>query len=183
MIIINFKEEGKELDKFLEKISSYNLLNNLSPGAVFCFLAYKLCGVTLIANSIIESLFVYYFVGMVISRVGSIFIEPVLEKVKFVKKSEYSDYINSSMKDPKIDILSETNNTYRTIVSLCIVVALTKIAVYLFHHFNWFANNYKWILIILLFVIFILSYRKQTKYIRNRVDIVKKREAENNSNS
>ena len=86
MINKNFKKEGKELDKFLEKISSYNLLNNLFPGAVFCFLAYKLCGVTLIANSIIESLFVYYFVGMVISRVGSIFIEPVLEKVKFVKK-------------------------------------------------------------------------------------------------
>ena len=171
------------MDNFLEKISSYNLLNNLFPGAVFCFLAYKLCGVILIANNIIENLFVYYFVGMVISRVGSIFIEPVLKKVKFIKRSEYSDYVNAVTKDPKIDILSETNNIYRTMVSLCIVVALTKIAVYLFHHFNWFANNYKWILIGLLFVIFILSYRKQTKYIRNRVDIVKKKEAESNNNS
>lgn len=49
-------------------------------------------------NNIIESLFVYYFVEMVISREGSIFIEPVLEKVKFVKKLEYSDYKNFPMK-------------------------------------------------------------------------------------
>lgn len=183
MINKNFKEEGQELDKFIENLSSYNILNNLFPGAVFCFLSYKLCGVTLIANNIIENLFVYYFIGMVISRVGSIFIEPVLKKVKFVKISKYSDYVNAITKDPKIDILSETNNIYRTMVSLCIVVALTKIAVYLFHHFNWFANSYKWILIGLLFVIFILSYRKQTKYIRNRVNIVKRKEAESNNNS
>lgn len=177
------KKEGEGLDKFLEKISSYNLLNNLFPGAVLCFLTYKLCGITLVSDNIIESLFVYYFVGMVISRVGSIFIEPVLKKVKLIKKAEYTDYVNSSIKDPKIDILSETNNIYRTMILLCIIVALTKIAVYLFHNFNWFANNYKWILIGFLAVIFILSYRKQTKYVKDRVDIVKKREDESNRNS
>lgn len=166
------------MDKFLEKISSYNLLNNLLPGVVYCFLIHKLCGVTLIANNIVESIFMYYFVGMVISRIGSIFIKPVLEKIKFVKIAEYSEYVNASRKDPKIDTLSETNNTYRTMISLCITIALTKIAVHICHYSDWFSNNYKWILVVLLLLIFILSYRKQTKYIKSRVDIVNKSENE-----
>ena len=64
------------IESLLEKLSSYNLLNNLLPGAIFCYLLKTIVNID-ISNNIVEDLFVYYFIGMIISRIGSIIIEPI----------------------------------------------------------------------------------------------------------
>lgn len=68
----------------VEKISSYNLFNNLFPGILFCYLLKTMLGIVVVSNNWIENLVIYYFVGIVISRVGSIVIEPIMKKIKMV---------------------------------------------------------------------------------------------------
>ena len=47
------------MESLLEKISSYNILNNLIPGAVFVFLGKLLDIISLPLDGIVESIFIY----------------------------------------------------------------------------------------------------------------------------
>ena len=64
------------------------------------------------------AVFAYYFMGLVISRIGSLMIEPTLKKVGFLKSADYSKFVLASKTDNKLDVLSETNNMYRTLCAL-----------------------------------------------------------------
>lgn len=158
------------MDKILEKISSYNILNNLLPGAIYCYLLELLCNVRLVNDSIVENVFVYYFVGMVISRIGSIVIEPICKKIKFVNYASYCLYVDAEKKDKKIEPLLETSNTYRTMAALCIVLLLSILVVFLYRNFDFFKAMWKYLMIGVLLVLFGASYKKQTKYIKERVE-------------
>ena len=81
------------MEKFLDKLSSYNLLNNLLPGAVSCFLMKLYWDKNILSSDVIESIFIYYFIGLVISRVGSVIVEPICRKCKWVKFADYDQYI------------------------------------------------------------------------------------------
>ena len=161
------------MNDFLKNISSYNLFNYLFPGVVFCLIADKYFSYGLIQSDIVVGVFLYYFVGLIISRIGSIMIEPILKKIGFVKFSEYNDFIAASNNDPKIEILSEVNNMYRTIVSLFFSVAV--IAAFEMLKNKWaFINTYAMEIIMLaMMVMFLLAYKKQTNYISKRVEASK----------
>jgi predicted membrane channel-forming protein YqfA (hemolysin III family) len=77
----------------LDKLSSYNIFNYLLPGTIFVFVLKKFTGFDLIQSDTLIGGFLYYFIGMIISRCGSVFIEPFLQWTKFVKFEEYKDYI------------------------------------------------------------------------------------------
>ena len=160
------------MDKLLEKISSYNLLNNLIPGGVFCFLLRSICSIDILTESIVEALFMYYFVGMVLSRVGSIVVEPITKKVKLISHVDYSDYIVASEADSQIDILLETNNLYRTIVSCGLLTILVKTYTLAERYLQVLSCVTPYIISGLLVVLFLLSFRKQTNYIIKRVEHV-----------
>lgn len=87
-----------------EKISSYNIFNNLLPGVVFCYILNKITRFTIANGDLVENIFMYYFVGMIISRIGSLIVEPILTKAKtkkigpFIKRSNYKDYIVAAKK-------------------------------------------------------------------------------------
>lgn len=162
------------MEKFIEKLSSYNILNNMLPGAIFCYLIELLFNINLIKDDIISNIFIYYFCGMICSRTGSIIVEYVLKKIKignyhFIKFVKYDDFLDASKKDPKIEILSETNNTYRSILGVCVVLLITKFYIIILEKLEFLKNFSEYIIIIAIFVLFVLSYKKQTKYITDRV--------------
>lgn len=158
------------LSDLLAKLSSYNLFNYLLPGVLFCAIADGFFGYDLVQKDIVIGVFLYYFVGLVVSRVGSVLIEPVLKKIGFVTFASYSDYVAAEAKDPKIETLSEANNMYRTLVALLaslfllagyngVVDALPEL------------NHYtKYIALTGLLVLFLCAYRKQTNFLRQRVE-------------
>jgi len=43
-------------------------------------------------EDIIIGLFVYYFIGLIISRIGSLIIEPFLKWISFIKFISYKDF-------------------------------------------------------------------------------------------
>lgn len=162
------------MEKLIEKLSTYNILNNILPGVVFCFLCSRLCGLSIVNDGIVENLFVFYFIGMLISRIGSVIVEPICKKLKIVRYAPYKDFVYASKKDEKILVLLEGNNLYRTMIALCILLALMKLFLYLKESVHWFLVASDWIVLFCIFLLFLASYRKQTKYIKERVEVTNK---------
>ncbi|MFD0949120.1 hypothetical protein ACFQ0F_01700 [Paraperlucidibaca wandonensis] len=160
----------------LEKLSTYNIFNYLLPGMVFVAIAKSLTKYNFVQEEIFTGVFLYYFIGLVISRIGSIIIEPLLKWIKFVKFSEYRDYVEASSKDKLIEVLSEANNMYRTFLSLFIFLAFLRIYESLSEHFQFLNDFSPELAIIGLLALFAFSYSKQTAYITRRVASAKDRE-------
>ncbi len=154
----------------LDKITSYHLFNYLIPGVLFVVIVDKFTMFSFIQEDLIIGAFVYYFIGLVISRFGSLVIEPVLKKISFLKFAKYTDFVSASKKDPSIDAFSEINNMYRTFVAMFILVGLTRLYQGVEFKFPILVGWSPYILISLLFIMFIFSYKKQTDYIRKRVE-------------
>ncbi len=159
-----------KMDNIFEKTSSYNLLNNLIPGSIFSFLLNNFCTIDIVSKNTIESLLIYYFLGIFLNRIGSLIVEPISKRIKFVSFSNYDDYIEASEIDSKIDILLETNNLYRTIATTGIIIILIKIFINIINHINMISNIFPYIILLLLIIIFLLSYRKQATYINKRIN-------------
>ena len=153
----------------LDKISSYNLFNYLLPGILYVIIISEFSSIDLVQDDIVIGAFFYYFIGLAISRVGSLIIEPIFKKVKILKFAEYSDFIEASEKDSKIETLSESNNMYRTLVALFLTLVLSKFYIFLSTKFDWSQTTDFYITATLLLTMIVLAYRKQTKYITRRI--------------
>jgi len=191
------------MKELLDKLSSYNLFNYLLPGPIFVaasrpitshtfrdeniapdnLLNYLLPGAILVATSrgitshtfrdenIAIELFLVYFIGMVISRLGSLTIEPAMKKVKFIKFAPYKEFVRASLKDTRIDLLSEQNNTYRTLCAVFPALGILKL--YDLAAEGW-PRTARTLVLVGLFLLFALAYRKQTEYVRKRIDATPK---------
>lgn len=157
------------MKEILDKISSYNIFNYLLPGILFVVIAKEFTPYSFIQKNLIIGAFVYYFIGLVISRFGSLIIEPVLKKISFLKFADYKAFVAASKMDSKIGILLEVSNMYRTLSSMLLLLLLLKLYEFTESIFP-ISNNYKsYILIVLLLIMFLFSYRKQTGYITKRI--------------
>src|SRR5690349_3259436 len=114
------------MKELLDKISSYNVFNYLFPGILFAVILDKFTQYSLIQDDLLRGAFVYYFVGLVISRVGSLVIEPFLKKISFLKFADYGAFVQAEKTDPKIETLSEVNNMYRTLVAMLVSLVTIK---------------------------------------------------------
>lgn len=114
------------------------------------------------------------------SRIGSVFIEETLKKLKiknepYIKFTDYKQYVAASEAKPFIATLSEVNNTYRTLIS--VLFSLTTIYAYDTFIFDFITNlnpiGNKIVIIILgilLSLLFVKSYKKQTGYVKKQVE-------------
>ncbi|KUO61470.1 hypothetical protein APF79_01365 [bacterium BRH_c32] len=161
------------MKEIIEKISSYNIFNYLFPGIIFTQVLNTLTPYNLIGDDIVTELFKYYFIGLVISRFGSIVIEPFLRKTKLLKFADYSDFISSSKKDPKIDLLSEVNNMYRTILSAIVLLFLSKLWNIIEIYYLIDTKISLLLVVAMVGFLFLFSYVKQTNYIKKRIDNAK----------
>ena len=154
----------------VEKLSQYNFLTNILPGTVLCILLKYLVGYDLVPADYYQTAIVFYFVGMINSRVGSLVIEPFLKYIKWVIFAPYPNYVVAENHDSKLSILNQENNVYRSYISVLFISLLA-----------WIYKNYLVVsefvkeheivfLLVLLMLLFLCSYRKQTGYIKKRVE-------------
>lgn len=157
------------MEKIVEKIEDYNLFNYLLPGIIFSYALKYYLGIDVFQANAIEMIFIYYFIGSVISRIGSVFIEAILIKIKYIEYAPYDEYLDASKKDNRISKMVLDNNMYRTIlagtITLLILKIIQNIPNYLInlHDFAVIA------LIVFLILLYLKSFKKQTKYIYDRV--------------
>lgn len=170
----------------VDKISSYNIFNNFFPGIIFCYIIEKTTVFSIANGEFLENLFIYYLVGMILSRIGSIFIEKFLKKLQiknrktkdkepFLKFAPYEKYIEASETQPTLQSLSESNNTYRTMSAVFITVIIVKLYEWLVYDLiqQWFEISEEIIFFAVclgIVMLFIFSYKKQTYYISSRVE-------------
>ncbi len=157
------------MKELLDKITSYNLFNYLLPGVLFSVLARAFTELDLIQDDLITGAFLYYFIGIIVSRFGSLFFEPFLKWSKFVRFEKYEDYLLACEKDSKIELLLETSNMYRTFAALFASLLFLKIYLAIETALPALGEYRAWIAIIFLLALFLFSYRKQTKYIASRI--------------
>lgn len=163
------------MKEIIDKLSSYNIFNYLLPGILFVGLGKEITSFSFVQNNLLIGLFLYYFIGLIISRLGSLTLEPLFKK--FVKFAEYEDYVKASKLDPKIETFSEQNNMYRSLCMLSITLILLKI-----YDLVWGSRSLDNVAIIFIFliglsVLFLFAYKKQTEeYVVKRVKIALEKE-------
>lgn len=157
------------MNELLNKISSYHLFNYLLPGCLFAIAGSALTNRHLGQDNIALGFFLYYFYGLVISRIGSLLVEPLLKRLGFLRFADYLQFVEACKNDPKIETLSESNNMYRTICSLLLVLVALGGYNKLVQRFPQFVRYESGFLLALLLIMFLFSYRKQSAYITKRV--------------
>lgn len=160
------------MNELLNKLSEYHFVQSLVPGMIFTYCSKMFYGVNFLTDKPIYDFCVILIIGLIISRVGSLIIEPLLKKIKILNFCNYSEYIKASKKDSTIKNLSETNNLYRVIIATFCVLLVEKFYLDLIEKILWLTDWTYLILSILLIVLFVFSYRKQTHYIKRRIDKV-----------
>ena len=164
------------MKEIIQKLSTYNIFNYLLPGIIFVAFLKLFTVHNLVFGDIIIDLFVCYFIGLVISRIGSLVIEYLLKKIRIIKFSDYKKYIQASKNDEKIELFSEINNMYRTCISLflCLLLVIGYDTIRDICVINKTLESV--ILFVVLILLFTLSYKKQTDYISKRIDAQQKGE-------
>ncbi|WP_419210735.1 hypothetical protein ABRP32_09010 [Providencia manganoxydans] len=155
------------MDELVKKISSYHIFNYLIPGVIAAFLIDSLFEFSFkfVQDNLLVGFFFYYFLGSIISRVGSL-ISPCIDCIFRIKKTDYKDYIKAEKNDPKIEVLAEINNMYRSFYALFLILNITNIT-YSFTHEK--INVLITIFLVISFFIYAFSYKKQTGFIVGRV--------------
>ena len=153
----------------LDKLSSYNVFNYLLPGVLFAVFVDRVTSLQVLQKDLVIGIFLYYFLGSIVSRIGALAVEPLLRSVGFITFAPYEDFVRAAKLDPKLEILSEANNMYRTICALMISVAAVASYDYTARYFAILRAAAPVVCIVGVLILFLLSYRKQTSYITKRV--------------
>ena len=156
------------MDSLLSLLNEYELFNNIFPGIIFLYFS-NLQNYIPILNKIdiYEKLFLYYFIGLIISRIGSLFLEPLFKKLEIIKFADYSKFLKAEEKDSKIHMLVLVNNMYR---SFCVVFLFSFFWLIYKNDFLFSTLLLRLLIILFLFFLFVYSYKKQTEYIKKRVE-------------
>lgn len=180
------------LNNLIEKISSYEIFNNIIPGTIYAVLTEKLTSFSIKVENIFVTIILFYFVGLIINRMGSLVIHGLLKKINisgkpFLNFASYSDYNQAEMKDEKgrIRNLVTISNMYRTFAALSICIPVTIIIDKIWPYIS---ENiyYKMVALVIGFILlttlFIFSYRKQTDFITKKISHVINHKKETNEN-
>lgn len=157
------------MTNLVERISSYYLFNYLFTGIVFVIFASRFTPYSFIQNDLLIAVFLYYFIGLVISRIGSLVVEPLLKGAVFVKFESYSSYLTALKKDPNIEVLSEANNMYRTLATVFAALLTLKLYALFETRFPSIATGEIYVLLAAMLLIFLFAYKKQTEYLVKRI--------------
>lgn len=154
----------------LDKLSQYNFLTNIVPGTLLCVLLKYFVGYNIIPNNNYHAAIVFYFVGMVNSRISSLVVEPFLKKTKWIIFAPYKKYLFAESKDEKVAVLNQENNVYRSYLAVLFVTAIMYVYKRWLIFIPYVAQNEKILLLIGLICLFLFAYRKQTSFVRKRVE-------------
>ena len=161
------------MEALMNKLTTYEIFTNLFPGVLFYYFLDFLVEVENKVVDILFILFLSYFLGMFLSRIGSLVIETLFDKLKIIDKAKYEDYVKAELKEKEcktsLFALVEKSNIYRTLIA----TFLLMFVIYLFLYIINKSGNLLLLCSFLVFVfVFSLSYKKQVKYIKERVRIL-----------
>ncbi len=161
---------GDLAKSIFEKLSSYQLFNFFYPGAIFIFLL-RYSGIDVI-NVLSTGFFLLasHFVGLTLSRIGSLVIEDSMILFKFLCKFDYKKYAKAEKEDSKIQLLLEIANTYRTLSATFLMLTIFVLAIHFIPINTETSHCCLALIYFILFILFAVAFRKQYKYILERIE-------------
>lgn len=160
------------LTKLLETFSRYEILNNLIPGSALCLILSYL-GYPILDYNFGVCIVICYLMGFINGRFSSLVIEWFCKKTKLIKWRKYSLYNSTKKERPFVETLQEIANVYRAFISVFLISLFAYVIQRILPHCVFLQNNGIWILIVLLLVLFLFSYRKQVnEYVVKNIDEV-----------
>ena len=170
------------ISKISEKISRYEIINNLIPGTALCFIL-SYIGYPILDYSAGVCVMICYLVGLINSRFSSLVIEWLCRKTKLIKWRNYSLYNSAKKERSFVGTLQENANMYRAFVSVFFVSLIAYGIQKLLPYCTFLQNYGLWILLSLMFLLFLLSYRKQVnEYVVKNIDEVESLKKQENNN-
>ncbi len=157
------------IDAIAGKVSEYNVFNYLVPGAVFMVGLRYVVGAIPFENSVIFFLVTAYAVGMALSRIGSLIVEPILLRMGVIERFDFEEFVRAEKSDSKLTTLLLESNAYRTMAAVFATLLLAKGVVALQSRCSHWSQIGAWGCSIALVVLFAFSHRKMRQYIHRRV--------------
>lgn len=157
------------MDKIIETLNPYDIITSLIPGIVFCQFTDWFYGTVLVTDDTASLLISGYIFGQLISRVGSLIVEPVCKITKIIVMAPYNEWLEAKRLDNEISSITEKSTVFRSWVSLALIQIIMPYivnlndSVIMFGYWNFF------ILQLVALVFLLLAYRKQVAYARKRV--------------
>lgn len=113
-----------------------------------------------------------YFAGMIASRLGSLVIEPVCKMCKIISWEPYAKFLEAERKDTtaKLLSLSKVNGTYCTMTAVSLILFIVSIVNNILALSDWTQYLKFPLVYLLVFILFLLSYRKQVGYTVKRIN-------------
>lgn len=158
------------MESILQNISEYRLLNNLIPGGFFVGVLSWAAGWASSDVNFIFIIAISYVAGVILSRLGSLIVEPVAKKAFKVEFAPYTDYCQAEKRYPKLTIMNTENNIYRTFVAMGACLLLGAPLIGLLGMGNGNALCALVLMATLFIVVFMIAYIKRTQYIVHRVE-------------
>lgn len=164
------------METIVNALGPYGIIINLIPGILFYLLAPSEFQSLVSADNSMFLLTFCYFVGLILNRIGSLIISPIVQIVGFIKYAPYDRFLQAeevekAKDEDKLQTLVTVNNFYRTLCAMTITLIIVRV----YYSpltcdtfiFQIFLNNWTyWGL----FLLFLFSYKKQTTFIKNRVN-------------
>lgn len=167
------------LTKLFEKISHYEILNNIIPGSALCLIL-SYIGYPILEYNVWACIVICYLVGIVNSRFSSVAIEWICKKIHLIEWRDYESYNKAKKERPFIATLQESANMYRAFISVFLISLCGYSLMKLSTKWSWLVQNGIWVLLVALLVLFVFSYRKQiNKYVVKNIDEVNNNTLEN----
>lgn len=158
----------------LAKISVYEWFNHFFPGVLFGSYLVWSQNLRLDPVNITDGVMLFcsvYFVGLTISRLGSLIVQPIAKRIKLIKWS--TEYYEAEKNDPKLKALLKDFNLFRNIIATDLLCILVTACQNMTDQLKGLAAFFTIAIEIIILVIFLASYRRQSKYIINRINSCK----------
>lgn len=171
------------MNSIFSKITDYEIFDRLFPGFLIYLYLTNLFNIStdfsnLSISSTIMLVVLSYFVGLTISRIGSLTIEPLAKKTGLIRFRK--DFYQAERNDPKIKVLLKDFNMYRNIAASIAIAIIVTFVKNIFSPLSRDELVLRIIILTLLFVVFLAAYSKQSTSINNRVKYAKKGISQNN---
>lgn len=160
------------ITSFLARLGKYDWLNEVIPGAAFVVLCRTLELPMVHTDNWFETVIEYFIAGAIISRIGAVFIEPMLKGiglVKFAPYEQYLDYRKANEKDA--DMLMSMLNFNRSMISLwCLTLGFKLVcSLPICGHVRCLHFTWGDVVLVVLALLFVFAYVRRVGFIKGRI--------------
>lgn len=158
------------ITKIVALIENFYLATYIIAGSAIGIGA-NLFGISFFCDEIWINIGRCYFSGMIASRISSLIIEPLCAHFKLIKREPYESYLKAEKEDStgKLISMSKVSGIYCTMSAASLIVLATGVVQLVSNFVGWREIIWTLIIAMSIFILSLLSYRKQNLYVVKRI--------------